>query len=141
MATGTRLQPWIWRGSPPCRDRRADAHNVQANHSTLYRTRAVMAWKKTSHAQPLWASGSDRWNEDSAEIRVFSFQGPILREGSKGKSADCADCLKTRLTINVTVPFYLWSFCSGVFTPRNNWWYSYKPVYENLYKSALLFVL
>ena len=106
MASCPGLYRWIWRGSRSCGDCGTDTHDVQANHSTLYPTRTVVAWKKASYPEPLRASGIDRRNEDSAEIRVSSFKGSISREPSKGNSGHCSDSFKTRWTFNVTVPFY-----------------------------------
>ena len=99
MASGTELHRWIWRGSRPCGDRRANANNIQANHSTLYPARTVMAGEKTPYAQPLWASGGDRRNEDPAEIHVSAFARPICQKLSKGNSGDCR-LFETRLTYN-----------------------------------------
>ena len=108
MASGTGLHRWIRRGSWSCGDRRADAHNIQANHSTLYSTRTVVAGKKTPYAQPLWAPGGDRRIEDSTEIRVSAFQGPICQKPFRSNSGDCR-LFQTRLTFNVAVPF-----CDGL---------------------------
>src|SRR5947209_3072389 len=44
-----------------------------------------MAGKKTPYAQPLRASGGDRRDEDSAEIRVSVFQRPIRPKPFQGQ--------------------------------------------------------